>query len=1275
MPEVKESLSKDKLQELLQIGEIDAGNGMLFGMSEKREPRKTGLTLVVGTGGSGTSAIMEALRLADQKLTPEYRNFVEFILVDSAKDELEKTRKRTGIRTLNISTPGADQRMILKPGQEYRPPFFRRFMPADYDIKNINEDGASRDRTTGKMKLYDISADGSATNDAKFQQMVRSLFNGKWNAYRNLPVDIMILTGISGGNGSGTFIDLAARAKHACLAAGAKTVHVYGYIMLPDTAEHFVNDTKGRLTFYRNGYAALKELESYMSIVFNKDREEVITAPEAVDNVTLSQTNLPFDYPVLISGDYQKAVSMIAETIVNLMGDSGGNFDQASFYSNIQSARAVGMSAKNLCADGILRPGACPEDSHMYCGIGYAHASIPEKIVIPNVISKVCKSLYVAHDYVGLNTAEKGAAFCSSERHLLKAEFERQIGILFGVSNETPITDTCLWDLIAAKLDDLATLPENPNPLDYEDISVGATDTWVSGFKPQTVSKKGQEEISRYLDALYETFESKAVSVMKQYGPRAMQYLYTGEGQVTEHDFSNISIKRILQCVEDNISALSLSGGEHPEPLEAKGLLGRFWADKVKGKVLEWEQAKAQAISDDITTEIAQSMVGANGSWKSEFTDRVECLLNCCIRFADVLELLTTYYSSVGKSLDSDTFVEFSQNGAERNGLNLCSDQNMYNWVKKNVAAKVKAIDLDKVKEKLIQDFMTHSAQWCSPEIGQARARYDEVMSICCELGAFASVENKLNLSIEAYFNAALANVPDTSQNTEIDNLVADIMERLLQKSAPSIHVTSGSWRDTNVNVLIPQSLIRGQYGTQILKSFNAHLGKAPDDNSGVKVSNLVEAVVCYQTSVAHAMSSLKDLPKWEQAYGEMQSSSMHLNNGEYESQYMELTMSEKDQRENLYRQTPVSPEDEKLGSIGLSWLHYPSINLTAYGNNFTRFDSLSSETVEAQYRRNTFDPKVEYALREGIIECDEVGANQYSYHINLIPEDWHNLNVSAYKNRINGRVERGESLFKFLESQNSDSRGTRRKEIKLIGSDFFEHPFDFNRIIQVQHWNESRVTQEHRAYMKRILRKDTALYQELEQTLRRYYDIRKKLEEQEKGYKAYEFCDLYISGCIYTDPNGEIWNLRVNETGGIQNIVTLDWITKMSGELTPLEVQLCGNDMVLPVVYNRYKKMVLSADMGQVKKAWIRIKAQQQPQQLRTEVVSALSQLKTAYEVYYNRFGSKPDPAEEIAKVFGVNVHEMEEIKELILFYRSLLEAWDSNKKMMGITDAELTE
>ena len=314
MAGVERKVSIDRLREILMLDQVDAGNGMLFGTATagKAVPRTDTLTLVIGVGGSGAAAVAEAVKLADQRFLPGYRNFVDFLVVDSDVREIEQAGKNGNVRTLCTPTPGQIKWMVAE--------FFRKFMPIDYAMLKLDYPGASADRMTGKIKLYGMAKDGCTTNDARFQEMIEELFHGKWSVCKHLPVDIVILTSISGGTGSGTFMDLAARAKQVCRMAEVAAVKVYGYIMLPDTTEHFADLGERRAVSYQNGYAALKELESYMSVGFNRERKEVIASAGPIENVTIDWTNMLFDYPVLVSGDYKKAVSMIAETVVASVG-------------------------------------------------------------------------------------------------------------------------------------------------------------------------------------------------------------------------------------------------------------------------------------------------------------------------------------------------------------------------------------------------------------------------------------------------------------------------------------------------------------------------------------------------------------------------------------------------------------------------------------------------------------------------------------------------------------------------------------------------------------------------------------------------------------------------------------------------------------------------------------------------------------------------------------------------------------------------------------------
>ncbi|MDO4322286.1 MAG: tubulin-like doman-containing protein [Lachnospiraceae bacterium] len=1238
------------MEKLLDVGKVDVGNGTLFGVSELRKPRKEGLTLIISTGGSGMSSIKEAMRIADQKLELDYKNYVKFIVVDSSRGEIAAVKK-SGVTTLNISSPGAQARME----HSVRPTFFKRFMPKDYDISLINDDGASQDRTTGKMKLYDTQ-DGS-TNDTLFRKLIQDLFKGAWAGYKNLPVDIMILSGLSGGNGSGTFVDLAVQAKAAC--PDASKVRVYGYLMLPDTAERFADSDSAKRSLYRNAFAALKELESYMSISFNGKRKEVIPSTLKANEVTLSAINLPYDYPVLISGDYDDAVSMIAETIVNLVADSNGAFDQRAFYSNILTYRDIALSAAEMSDSGILKQNACPEDSHMYCGIGYAHASIPEKIVIPNIVSKVCDKLYVPEQTAGIGDASTETAFCSKTKHIGKIDFEKQIRILFGLDTKAQLTPNSLWKKVEDLLESCCILGENDWDVTLKDIQNGEVGEYLRGFNVENTKVESIDRMLAELKKLYEAFCTGAESVMKVYGPRGLQHLYEGEGDADatgkKEDFSAISIKSMMQSVVDGLNKVAGTPGKYPETGEKVGMWQHIkGAVGLNNKLDEWKGEAKKAAQQDVCSKVAAAMGGVSGGWKTEFSDKVVNFEKCSERFADVLETLTDYYSGVGKSLDSDDFQEFSKSTGERNGVNLCSDASMYKWVKDRVETKVNGIKIANVKEALIEDFMAHSDIWISDDPGKARRQYDLIMSQCCAIGKYASANNGLNLTITDYFEELLKDVPEESQAVAVNNVVGSIMGRLLQSSAPSLEMAPRSYCHINQIILVPRSLIVGKYGPLIEEAFKSYLGQ----EGRVAISSVVESIVCYQASVANPLSGLKDLSLWESGYEDAATTTMHLCNGEHVTQYNELTKKQTDVEMNVVSTEPISAEDDMLGGTGLSWRNYPSINVLRYQGNFHSDEN----TSESKYRRDIFNRKIDYALKEGIIECERDG-NIYKYYVNLIPQDWGNLSVRGYRQKEAGRFKRGKALFEYLSNQNPHSEQQWRYQAVLTGSPFFgEAGFDFSEIIRLEHWTQERINRTHDSYMRRILRKNTYLYQQLEYTLYRYYEVRRALEEIESvyaaTYQAQTFAELFAYGVVNADEDEYEWTVRINTRGG--NIEIMTFGRKTTAKMGGFEKGLLGDGLKLAIVYNRFRELldrqeIKMDELTELKNDLIDTMTDKELDQM---IDARVGILQKSLESYTSLYGRAKDPIDAMLEAYKLDDDMIDPAEQVQKFYEAVQEA-----------------
>ena len=540
-----ESENRAEQCRILQIGTVDAGNGTLFGTRNKRAIQRDHLTLVIGSGGMGAAAIHAAVQKARQNLVSDFDNYTKFILVDSDRREIDRMEKEQ-IKTLNISTPGAAERLRC----DDRKNFFRAFVPRDYDNFKLGPNGADVDRMTGKIKFYD-NAMGGSTNDTKFRNIIGEIFNTDWSDRRNLLVDIIIVAGLSGGTGSGTFEELAVHAREACIYSGAPVVRVFGYLFLPDTVEAFVQANPEALSaIYANGYAALKELESYMSIPASPGRTEKFYSGDGVTTMKCNSDTPLFDCPVLISETYEESIRMMADLIVNL--STSGIVGMNSFYANIPTARFSYLNGNNLTTGGVLKNNVFPEDSRRYCGIGYAYAAIPKELVTANIVGNVCQKFY--------QTDETGRHFCTEENRMSRAEMETQIRRLFGFGTYDELNEMSLWDLkLKGALERCSRLPDNPVDITPHEVLAGNISAYMRGFQASVRIVEGTWELRSYLVDQVRLFKENARQVIRDYGPKAIELLYKGGGPYNQdgmlESYPELSIENIKTlCRFDTIA-------------------------------------------------------------------------------------------------------------------------------------------------------------------------------------------------------------------------------------------------------------------------------------------------------------------------------------------------------------------------------------------------------------------------------------------------------------------------------------------------------------------------------------------------------------------------------------------------------------------------------------------------------------------------------------------------------------------------------------------------
>ena len=748
---------------ILQIGTIDTGNGILFGTENKRGIQRDHLTLVIGSGGMGAAAIHAALQKARQNLESDFDNYTKFILVDSDWREIARMEKEQ-VEVLNISTPGASDRLR----KENRGDFFKKFVHPDYDVIKLGPNGSARDRVTGKIKFYD-NAEGGSTNDVKFRNIIQTIFNTDWSDKTNLRVDVMILAGLSGGNGSGTFEELAVHAREACRRAGATEVRVFGYLFLPDTVEAFERENLEALkSIYINGYSALKELESYMSIPASPGRREEFYSRDGAITIECNDANRLFDYPILISGTYEESIRMMADLIVNLSTSGIAGMD--SFYATIWRARLYYLNGNNLTTGGVLKNNVFPEDSRRYCGIGYAYAAIPKELVTANIVGNVCQKFY--------QTDEKGRHFCTEENRMSRAEMETQIRRLFGFGTYDELNEMSLWNLqLRGVLENSSRLPDNFVDIRPRDVETGNTDAYERGFRAVESVYNGTQELTGYLTDLVTRFKYKAKEVIRDYGPKAMELLYKGTGSYNQDGMSEVypelSIENMLNTAKTEMQRVITTTVARPE------LTIGFMGFIRRSGLIQWKGDFQHAIQQEVKQKIACNLLEPDGIWERKVIKPIEDFINQCRCFSNRLETLTKFYRNVGSSLERDyqRFLNESQSG---NYINLCSNAKAYGWIQENIRKKMMGIDLEGVKRNLVDSFAENSEDWASNEEGRTRKVFDEVMARSCELGISGAANQ---LTATSYFEHVLEQEPQENVANKARELVQGIVRQLIEKS------------------------------------------------------------------------------------------------------------------------------------------------------------------------------------------------------------------------------------------------------------------------------------------------------------------------------------------------------------------------------------------------------------------------------------------------------------------------------------------------------------
>lgn len=309
--------------------------------------------LIIGLGGTGIDALLRLkyqinrrFKLPEDPISRKKRekpDNVEFLAFETNEQDRNKKYRGIGLDPLNefVLLSNAEIGGLLQ-NRSILEPYITEWLSPELSITD-GMNGAAGVRQAGRLLLF-----------TKINQVVQAIDKKikTLSVGTNKKLMVFLLSGLSGGTGSGCFLDISYIVRGIIErdygSAGIDRVHTLGYLFTPDV--NLSNKSLSEHTreyIKKNGYAALKELDYWMNVDSRSERFR-----QKYGNIlTVNSPLPPFNLCHLISATntegkllenaYDYCMNVTAENITNFMASeekqSGEEFAIHDYISNIRT--------------------------------------------------------------------------------------------------------------------------------------------------------------------------------------------------------------------------------------------------------------------------------------------------------------------------------------------------------------------------------------------------------------------------------------------------------------------------------------------------------------------------------------------------------------------------------------------------------------------------------------------------------------------------------------------------------------------------------------------------------------------------------------------------------------------------------------------------------------------------------------------------------------------------------------------------------------------------
>lgn len=296
------------------------------------DDRFNGNLLVIGLGGIGSKTVCNLKGMLMDDITPE--DNINFLMIDSDIPAMEQTiedsKEHVGFNALEvISIYRPNVENILENGIANNPvhPNLAGWMSPDFPSVTIGTTGANGNRQIGRLMFSNAYDDVRMLLFDKLESIHDRVENGD-------TLDVIIVTSVAGGTGSGILSDISYNIRAFGKAKKWNNLRIGGCLIMPDVLfgnKAIVSNTETMFMLMANGGATLKEVDYYMKL---SDKNDVYTFESTTHKMTIRE-NL-FDSCMLVSGKKDEQ-GYLPEGVILM--------DTANFLYRLSCNKYIGSNA------------------------------------------------------------------------------------------------------------------------------------------------------------------------------------------------------------------------------------------------------------------------------------------------------------------------------------------------------------------------------------------------------------------------------------------------------------------------------------------------------------------------------------------------------------------------------------------------------------------------------------------------------------------------------------------------------------------------------------------------------------------------------------------------------------------------------------------------------------------------------------------------------------------------------------------------------------------